>query len=76
MFNQEEISTHFYGILKGKISIRVNMVDNEKKKEYNAKRAIKLELTKRLTKDSFKNSMIEASEEKKSIIISNYRDER
>jgi CRP-like cAMP-binding protein len=34
VFKQEEPSTHFYGILKGRISIRINKVDKQKKKEY------------------------------------------
>ena len=33
VFRQDEASTHFYGILKGIISIRINKVDTHKRNE-------------------------------------------
>lgn len=51
VFRQEEISTHFYGILKGKISIRINKIDRLKKREYDNKKESNNELMRKLVNE-------------------------
>jgi len=63
VFRQEEISTHFYGILKGKISIRVNKINRLKKREYDIKKESNSELLRKLVNEKGRSTTIDLMDE-------------